>query len=217
MYSADCGCPKLMEDGTLKPETSKATKTLASRASKAKFSSPPARRLQRTPTNTNNTILVMLLWKKDSVRILFTLTCNRAIALGFYSMHCIPWDADEVLKSDQCRNTWYSIVDWITCICESGEEMEVEKPAEEFSKEELRRQLYSSLRSTGVLDSMKVCYFSSFLVKLFQYYDILDLYHFHCSCSMAGNYHDCCFCWWTEIVRKKSILIAVVSRCLELN
>ena len=36
-------------------------------------------------------------------------------------------------------------------------EMEVEKAAEEYSKEELRRQLYASLRSTGVLDSMKVC------------------------------------------------------------
>ena len=43
-------------------------------------------------------------------------------------------------------------------------EMEVEKPAEEFSKEELRRQLYSSLRSTGVLDSMKVFCFFVFLL-----------------------------------------------------
>lgn len=31
------------------------------------------------------------------------------------------------------------------------------KSAKEYSKEELRRQLYASLRSTGVLDSMKVC------------------------------------------------------------
>ncbi|KAG0557376.1 hypothetical protein KC19_11G124600 [Ceratodon purpureus] len=34
-------------------------------------------------------------------------------------------------------------------------EMETEKSAQESSKEELRRQLYASLRSTGVLDSMK--------------------------------------------------------------
>lgn len=34
--------------------------------------------------------------------------------------------------------------------------MEVDKPCGEFSKEELRRQLYTSLQSAGVLDSMKV-------------------------------------------------------------
>ncbi|XP_024402475.1 uncharacterized protein [Physcomitrium patens] len=33
--------------------------------------------------------------------------------------------------------------------------MEVDKPCGEFSKEELRRQLYTSLQSAGVLDSMK--------------------------------------------------------------
>jgi hypothetical protein len=40
-------------------------------------------------------------------------------------------------------------------------EMEAEKTGEEYSKEELRRQLYASLRSTGVLDSMKVLLWES--------------------------------------------------------
>jgi hypothetical protein len=37
-----------------------------------------------------------------------------------------------------------------------GGEME-----EELSKEELRKQLFSSLRSTGILDSLKVSHFDS--------------------------------------------------------
>jgi hypothetical protein len=37
----------------------------------------------------------------------------------------------------------------------------MEEDQEELSKEELRKQLFSSLQSTGILDSLKVSHFDS--------------------------------------------------------